>query len=251
MENILKAWLVDNAVTVDNKEDKILLPETAGNATLPDIYRLMKAEDTGLREETIRHVTDLFQRVVTRLVLSGYQVNTGLFYATPQLRGVVEQGKWNPEKNSIYVSITQGKQLREAIAKTRVQILGEKTHGMYIAGSEDAATRAGDGSCTPGRNYVLNGRMLKVMGTDPEVGITLTPESGTPIKLSADMIAVNNPSQLIILLPADLAKGTYELKVTTQFAGGGKALKTPRSVSKLITVNDGDGTTDEPENPFG
>ena len=116
---------------------------------------------------------------------------------------------------------------------------------MYIAGIEDAATRADDGSCTPRRNYVLNGRMLKVMGTAPEVGITLTPESGTPIKLSADMIAVNNPSQLIILLPADLTKGTYELKVTTQYTGSSKMLKTPRSVNKLITVGDAEGG--EPE----
>lgn len=153
---------------------------------------------------------------------------------------MVEQGKWNPETNFVYVSLTQGKQLREAIAKTRVQILGEKTNSMYIAGSEDTATRAGDGSCTPGRNYVLNGRMLKIAGSDPSVGITLTSQSGSLIKLTA----VNNPSQLIILLPADLTAGTYELRVTTQYAGGGKTLKTPRSMSKLITVGD-----DEPENP--
>lgn len=117
---------------------------------------------------------------------------------------------------------------------------------MYIAGSEDATTRAGNGSCTPARNYVLNGRMLKIAGSDPSVGITLTSQSGSLIKLTADMIAVNNPSQLIILLPADLTVGTYELRVTTQYAGGGKALKTPRSMSKLITVGG-----DEPENPFG
>lgn len=66
MEHILKSWLVDNSITTDNKEDKILLSETVGNVTLSDIYRLMRAEDTGLREETIRHVTDLFQRVVER-----------------------------------------------------------------------------------------------------------------------------------------------------------------------------------------
>lgn len=172
MEHILKSWLVDNSITTDNKEDKILLSETVGNVTLSDIYRLMRAEDTGLREETIRSATSQ---------------------------------PW-----------------------------------MYIAGSEDAATRAGNGSCTPGRNYVLNGRMLKIAGSDPSVGITLTSQSGSLIKLTA----VNNPSQLIILLPADLTAGTYELGVTTQYAGGGKTLKTPRSMSKLITVGD-----DEPENP--
>lgn len=232
METILKAWLVDNTVTAEDKNDKILIPEAAGNLTMNDIYKEMKAEDTGLREETIRHVTDLFQRVVTRLVLSGYQVNTGLFYASPQLRGVVEDGKWNPEKNSIYVSMQQGKQLREAISGTRVQILGEKASGMYIASSTEAP-----------KHYVLHGKLLKVAGDDPSVGITLTPEVGDPIKLSDEMLLMNNPSQLMILKPTDLKPGTYELSVTTQFTGSRKFLKAPRTVSKLITIG-GDGNID-------
>ena len=53
MKHTLKGWLVDNAVTVDNKEDKILMLESAGSLTLEDILSEMKKEDTGLREETI------------------------------------------------------------------------------------------------------------------------------------------------------------------------------------------------------
>ncbi len=252
MEVTLKAWITDNSITIDNKEDKILIPETVGSVSLSGIYKEMKAEDTGLREETIRHVTDLFQRVVTRLVLSGYNVNTGLFYAAPKITGIIEQGKWNPEKNAIYVSITQGKQLREAIAKTHVQILGEKANRMYIAGSEDTSTRAEDGTCTPGRNLVLTGRMLKIAGNNSLVGVTLINSQGAETKLPEDMIVVNNPSQLIVLLPTNLEAGKYELKVTTQHSGGKNLLKEPRSVSKVITVGGDDSSEgeDTPENPF-
>lgn len=48
------------------------------------------------------------------------------------MKGVVEGGVWNKENNSIYVSFTQDKALREAIAKTVVEILGEKSNIMYI-----------------------------------------------------------------------------------------------------------------------
>lgn len=252
MEVTLKAWITDNSITIDNKEDKILIPETVGSVSLSGIYKEMKTEDTGLREETIRHVTDLFQRVVTRLVLSGYNVNTGLFYAAPKITGIIEQGKWNPEKNAIYVSITQGKQLREAIAKTHVQILGEKANRMYIAGSEDTSTRAEDGTCTPGRNLVLTGHMLKIAGNNSSVGVTLINSQGAETKLPEDMIVVNNPSQLIVLLPTNLEAGKYELKVTTQHSGGKNLLKEPRSVSKVITVGGDDSSEgeDTPENPF-
>ena len=50
--------------------------------------------------------------------MNGYNVNTGLFYAVPRFTGLIEGGRWNPEKNSIYVSFNQDKVLREEIAKT-------------------------------------------------------------------------------------------------------------------------------------
>ena len=250
MKHTLKGWLVDNAITTDNKEDKILLLESAGNLTLEDVLSEMKKEDTGLRGETIEHAVKLYHRIVSDLTLSGYSVNTGLFRAVPQFRGVIDNGQWNPQKNSIYVSFTEDKELREAVAQTSVNILGEKKDAMYIIGGEDAATRATDGMATAGRNYVLTGRMLKVVGDDDAIGITLTDSAGTVTRLANDMLVVNNPSQLIILLPAGLADGDYTLTVTTQYCGGGTLLKKPRSTTKVISIGQGSGGGETP-NPGG
>ena len=46
MKTELKGWLADNTVTTDNKEDKILVLESAGNLTLSDVLDEMKEEDT-------------------------------------------------------------------------------------------------------------------------------------------------------------------------------------------------------------
>ena len=46
MKTELKGWLADNTVTTDNKEDKILVLESAGNLTLTDVLDEMKEEDT-------------------------------------------------------------------------------------------------------------------------------------------------------------------------------------------------------------
>ena len=81
MKNVLKIWLVDNTVTVDNKDDKIGQLESSGNLSLQDILDEMHKEDTGLRPETIEHVVKLYNRVVSDLILSGYSVNTGLYSA--------------------------------------------------------------------------------------------------------------------------------------------------------------------------
>lgn len=236
MQNTLKGWLADNSVTTDNKDDKILLLESAGNIGLDAIYKEMKNEDTGLREETLRHVTDLFLRVVMRFILNGYNVNTGLFRAVAQFVGVVEKGQWDSNTNSVYVSFTQEKLLREAIAKTKVEILGSKANVMYILEVEDRKTGQKDGKATPGRNFFVRGSHLKVVGSNEAVGVTLTDSKGVVRKLEDDEVSINKPSELTLLLPGDLADGTYTLTVSTQYSQSAQMLKEPRSASTTIYV---------------
>lgn len=236
MKNVLKAWLADNNVTIDNKDGKILMLECTGNLVLNDVLNVMNKEDTGLRPETIAHVVDLFQRTVQDLVLNGYSVNTGLFRVVAQFRGVVYEGVWDPQKNSVYALFTQDKVLREAINATPVKILGEKGDAAYIIATEDTATRATDGTATPGRTFCLKGKNLKVAGTDEGIGIYLIDSAGDERKLPDDLLVLNNPSQVIVLLPADLTKGVHELRIVTQFSMGGVMLKTPRIVCKQFCV---------------
>ena len=251
MKKVLKGWLIDNSVTADNKTDKILLLHSTGSLDLDDVLEEMQKQDTGLRPETMRHSVTLYNRILMDLILNGYSVNTGLFRAVAQLTGVIEGGVWNKEKNSIYVSLTQDKALREAIAQTAVEILGEKSNIMYILETEDKKTGLKDGSATAGRNFFVRGAMLKVVGDDESVGVTLTSESKSVTKLTDDLITINNPSSLTLLLPADLAEGEYTLTVTTQYGSAGHILKTPRSVSTQIWVGgkpaDGGGDSESPD----
>ncbi len=248
MQNTLKGWLVDNSVTTDNKDDKILLLESSGKVGLEQIYNEMKEEDTGLRMETIVHVVTLFLRVVMRLILNGYSVNTGLFRAVAQFVGVIDKGQWNAESNSVYVSFTQEKLMREAIAKTKVEILGTKANVMYILEVEDRKTGLKDGTATPGRNFFVRGSHLKVIGSDPAVGVTLTDSTGNVTKLVDDEVSINKPSELTLLLPAGLKDDTYTLTVCTQYSQSAQLLKEPRSVSTTITVGTptGGGEDDRP-----
>ena len=144
-ENIkyqINGQLADNTVTVDNKEDMILVPVNIGSANEARIIAEMKAEDSGLREEPIKHVFELEKRVIKRLLMSGYNVNTGLYYASVSFRGVIENSQWNPAKNSIVVNFNVGADLRQTIKNTTVGIIGEKGAAMFVTGVQDAATRA-------------------------------------------------------------------------------------------------------------
>lgn len=236
MRNVLKGWLANNTVTGESNGDKILVLESAGNLTLDDVLSEMKKEDTGLRKETLAHAVDLFHRTLAELVLSGYSINTGLFRMVPQFKGLIENGVWNPDTNSIYILMQQDKVLREAIAETSVKILGEKGASAYILGSQDTTTRATDGSATPGRTFRLKGKNIRVAGTDESVGVYLVASDGSKTKLGMDRVVANNPSEVIVLLPSDLAEGNYELQIVTQYSGGTKQLKAPRTVIRPLFV---------------
>ena len=256
----LNAQLVDNTVTKDNKDDKILSLVSAGTADKQRVISEIMALNPGLERETVEAVINLEQRVIQKLVLTGFRVNMGQYQAVAQFTGVIEGMAWNPEKNTVYVSMTQGADLREAIRQTGVNIIGEKGSSMFIAGGEDTATRATGFTATAGRNYTLTGEKLKVVGTDPSVGITLKSSSGIVTKITEDMIAVNDPKRLIFLIPPGLTDGTYTLTVTTQYSSG-TLLKTPHSVVQTLTIGKapaGGGETggggddgDPGENPLG
>lgn len=263
-KNLLKVWLADNTVTTDNKTDKIFVLESTRSVDQDFVLDRMAAKNPGLHRETMSLSVNLYHEVLTDLALNGYSVTTDFAHIVPQLRGIADNNAWNPATNSIYVSMTQGKKLREAIKDTTVQVLGDRQASMYINGTQDATTRATDYSATAGRNFTLLGKNIKVAGTDPSVGITLTSSGGTVTKITNDMIAQNDPSKIIILLPTGLSDGTYTLTVTTQFTSGSKALlKTPRSSSQIIYVGEapagGGGNTpgsggndgDPGENPLG
>lgn len=231
----INVQIADNTVTKDDPNDKIFTIVSLGTADKERIIAEMMAVNPGLEQETLRHVLDLENRIITRLLLNGMRVNNGLFEATPQCKGLVHGTAWDPATNEIYVNLIQGKDLREAIRETAINVVGEKGATMYLSTSLDAATGLDQFNATAGANLTLTGKNIKVVGDDPSVGITLTDSEGTETRIKAGAIGLNQPSKLIFLVPATLAAGDYTLTITTQF-NGGYQLKTPRSVSQTIKV---------------
>jgi hypothetical protein len=231
MKKILKAWLRKNALT-DEPDNYIAMPASIGSVGINDILDQMVSEGMEMKRETVLNIINRYNRTAADMVVSGYNVNTGLVYMRPAIKGVFFGKIWNPEVNSVHVALKQGSYLRTAIAETTVEILGEQAIPLEILSLTDSATGNTDGTLSKGRNAELKGAYLKITGENPDCGITFR-NLGTDetIKLGASDIVLNEPSRLLILLPASLVEGMYELTVCTQFTGGGSTLKQPRSVS--------------------
>ena len=234
--NKLNAWLRPNHLTED-KSDYIAVPQTNGSLTVKDIVNDLIREGMEIKAETATDIITRFNRKAAERVLSGYNVNTGLVYMRPVIKGVFRDKTWNPAVHSVYVTMNQGYDLRKAVADTTVEILGEQATPLEIYTITDSTTGATDGTLTKGRNAELKGTYLKIAGDNPANGIVFRNiDTKEETRLTLADIVLNEPSRLLILVPAALAAGEYELSVTTQYSGGNLILKQPRSVLLSVPV---------------
>jgi hypothetical protein len=230
MAKKLNAWLRKNHLTAD-ANDFVAVPVTIGSAGIDEIADELVREGLELKRETVIDVITRFNRKTAEMAVGGYNVSNGLVHIRPSIKGAFYGKAWNPEVNSLVASISPGAALRTAIAETEVEILGEQPDMIEILSLTDTGTGKTDGTLTKGRNAEIKGSYLKIAGDDPSCGITFTNTATTKVtKLSAADIVLNEPSRLLILLPAALGPGKYELMVTTQFTSSGKLLKQPRSI---------------------
>ena len=63
-------------------------------------------------------------------------------------------------------------------------------------------------------------------GDHPDVGLWFVPETGEAVK--ATVIVTNKPASLIAMIPPELAAGSYQLRIATQYSSGSNLLKAPR-----------------------
>jgi hypothetical protein len=229
--NRLNAWLRPNPLTED-PNDRMAVPVTNGSRTAADIVNDLKEEGMEIKTETAVDIITRFNRKVAERVVQGYNVNTGLVYIRSVIKGVFHGRTWDPSLHSVYVAMNQGIEIRRAVAETEVHILGEQSEPIAIYSLTDSTTGATDGSLTKGRNAELKGTYLKIAGDDPAVGITFRNiDTAEVTKLDKADVVLNEPARLLIMVPASLVAGEYEITVTTQFTGGNSVLKQPRSAT--------------------
>ena len=227
----LRAWLKANKLTAD-PSDYTAVPDLNGTYNVRSLVEALQAEGMEIQAETAVDIITRFNRKAAEMTTSGYSVNTGLVVMQPRIRGKFTSQTFDPQKHKVYISVRQGVAMRKAIADATVEIQGEQESKMTIYLVEDLSTDTPSNTLTKGKNARILGAMLKIDGEDPSVGITFThTTTKTATRVDRKDVIRNKPSELVILVPDTLTAGKYEVSVTTQFSGGSKPLKAPRTAT--------------------
>lgn len=228
----IKVYLYDNPLTPEKND---FAARVDAERTL-DIRGICRAAYTrggaDISPESMEHAVDLFLKEMGYQLCDGFAVNTGWFTATPTIRGVFRAPTetFDRDRHHILMQFTQGDLMRREISNVDIEILGLADASLAILQVKDKKTGKVNDEITPGHVIRVLGSKLKVAGDKPEVGVTLVKVAdGSRVIIGTDDLIVNNPSELLILLPATLAPGKYRLEVVTQY-GGNKNLKEARKV---------------------
>lgn len=135
----LNAWLRPNHLTED-KNDYVAVPQTLGSLNIPDLVKELQKEGMEIKAETAIDIITRFNRKTAERVVQGYTINTGLVYMRPVIKGNFYNQAWDSKVNSVYVAMSQGNELRKAIAETSVEILGEQREPIAIYTLTDSTT---------------------------------------------------------------------------------------------------------------
>lgn len=224
----------DNTITSQDPTDKLFEVLSQGSLTQDAIIEEI-IETLGGDPNYIKRVLLEEKQIIKRALIMGKRVSNELFNARILCRGLVYDGRWNPQVNSLYASFQQSKDLREALDNLPVRVIGEKQE-RYITSCKSLSAECGEGQLVAGDSVEILGENIKVVGSHPSVGIELISEDGDNIQIAKEQIIVNRPSKLIMLLPDNLPEGTYTLMITTQYSRSSTMLKKPKSIMKIIDV---------------
>jgi hypothetical protein len=207
--------------------------------TQNDIVDRVMGIGAGLTRSDIVSVLEAEIQVIGTIIAEGGAINTELFNAFPSISGVFDapDEAFDHGKHQIKINLHPGVVLRAAVSQVKPKRVAAVVTGPVITSVTDLKTGSINGTLTPGRDLKFSGAKLKITGDKAEVGLYFVPSGGgAEVKADPSDIVVNNPSEVIAVIPP-LSAGTYRVRIITQFSSG-KHLKTPHTCTfdKPLTV---------------
>jgi len=229
----IKCYLYDNILTED-PNDFIARVSSERSLNVRDVCSSAVARGgADVSAAAMEHAVNLFFKEMAYNLCDGFSVNTGWFTASAHVRGVFGSPNetFDRMKHTLSFDFTQGALLRRELDAVTVQILGVADASLSIMQVTDVKTGSVNDLLTPNRNLKIAGSKLKIAGGNVANGVYFVNQAtGERIKVDATDIVTNNPSELIIVIPALLTGVSYRLEVTTQFGSNTKQLlKEPRT----------------------
>jgi hypothetical protein len=225
----IHAFLPEAKKPYNLKADHQPVLDIHGIASKADVYNL--ASSPKIIEQGLTDGMELMKY----LTADGYRLSTPLFNLKLRVPGEYDGSETRLPDGTfpvarLQISAAFRKYLKE---KVKVEFGGIDQSDGLIAEAYDEATEMADETATIGNLLTIHGYGLKIEGNEAhrdKVGLFFEAENGTAVK--TEIIAVNEPRTLKVIVPALEAGKAYTLKVVTQSSAkhSGTLLKETREI---------------------
>ena len=228
----IQAQLYDNVVS-PNSNDLIARVMTDRTLNVRDICLSAVARGgADIHADAMEHAVNLFHREMAYNLCDRFSINTGWYTASVGIKGVFDSPaeRFNHDKHTVMFEFRQGALLRRELSSVTVEITGVADTSAYIAHVTDIKTGSINDLLTPGRNLRISGSKIKIAGSSDVNGVFfINQETLARTAVDPSDIVVNNPSEVLIIIPP-LSAGVYHVEIVTRFGSNSKTLlKEPRT----------------------
>ena len=227
---MLKYSLRENLLTPD-PDDCMAQVQDVRSYGQDEIIDLMMRRGTTLTRADVAAVLQVFAEVVGELTADGCAVNTPLFNTGFSVGGVFNgmSDSFDKARHTVSVNVNPGTALREAVKSVRTEKTEGNSTDPYITEATDVVSGAVNSTLTAGGILRLVGSRLKFDASDEAQGVFLVPEAGEAVRCA--VVAENKPARVMVMIPQDIAPGTYYAEMRSRLDAArqpGKRLRTCR-----------------------
>jgi hypothetical protein len=182
---------------------------------MDDIIEEMDFRGSTVTKEDIISVVEGYHAVIAKFLADGDRINTPLFRTSASISGVFEDGSddFDRERHYVRLNVNPGPRIAEISEELSVEKVEASKIRPVLQTFRDYTTESKNDTVTPGEPAELKGSHLKVDPEADDQGIFFIASDDTETKVQT--IMRNMPSNLIFMVPEDLASGEYELEVRT------------------------------------
>lgn len=253
---VWKFDLEEYLMTREVKEDFAGKVKPIQTFYLPDVAREVTKERTEYREDTLVSSYKLMEAKIRELACRNNIVITDNLQYGPAIAGLFygKSGVVNPAVNKAVINMIATATLRAELDQVVLEFSGNirEMGNAGFALVKDVTTGKTDGTITPGGLLDVTGTKIRSVDADGTgLGkLTLVNLADQSVAATITVFGINDPKRLMFNIPADLAKGSYQLTLETWFSTNNIQLKQSRTlVYDIPLVVGGSGGGGEDDRP--
>jgi len=201
------------------EDDYVAKPVPLDSLNQMDIVKNIAATQSTLNETDILITVQAYEAAIAKAITQGHNIVTPMCNISLSIKGVFDREiqEFDPKLHKVNLNFRAGVDFKMIPKQIKLVKIATADVMPVVEFFEDTQTNTKNKIITPGKAGTIRGSKLKVNAEDPDEGIFLVATDETSTKV--DKYIRNKPSEVIFMLPEELATGQYHLQVRSKMEG--------------------------------